>query len=504
MIYDANSLPQSATLKVDVCVVGTGAGGASVLHEAAKAGLRVVALEAGGLVTPDQMNQREETMFPKLYWEAGGRGTVDHAVKIHQGLGVGGSTLHNLNLCKRIPETILKDWAAERDLGALPLSAWAALYTEVEALLKVTAVPPGLVNRNNALLAKGRKALGWRGGSLRHNREGCVGSGFCELGCAYNAKNNALRVLIPPAVRAGAEIFTHAQACRVLHEGGRVTGVEAVVLDPLTRAPVGRFVVEASRVCVSASATGTAALLLRSDVPHPAGSVGDGLRIHPAVVVAGEFDEPVGAWRGIPQSEDCTELLRFDRADRRVWIVPAFAHPMGFATMLRGHGAEHRAMMLRYDRLAVLTAMVHDETAGTVRPDGELGMKIEYWPNASDRAQLRMGAKAAARLLFAAGAQAVYAPARDTLSLGSIDELDAFDNWTIEPGAVDITAVHPMSTVPMSDDPDRAAVDSRGRAHHLRGLWVADTSLFPTSLGVPPQLSTYAMGLHVGRDLVGA
>ncbi|MBW2688037.1 MAG: hypothetical protein JRE19_19340, partial [Deltaproteobacteria bacterium] len=34
-----------------------------------------------------------------------------------------------------------------------------------------------------------------------------------------------------------------------------------------------------------------------------------------------------------------------------------------------------------------------------------------------------------------------------------------------------------------------------------QNLWVADGSLFPSSIGVPPQLSIYAMGLHVGRSL---
>jgi choline dehydrogenase-like flavoprotein len=58
-----------------------------------------------------------------------------------------------------------------------------------------------------------------------------------------------------------------------------------------------------------------------------------------------------------------------------------------------------------------------------------------------------------------------------------------------------------MGGVSMGDDPARAAVDSRGRHHHVRGLYVADGSLFPSSIGVPPQLSVYALGLHVGRAI---
>jgi choline dehydrogenase-like flavoprotein len=53
----------------------------------------------------------------------------------------------------------------------------------------------------------------------------------------------------------------------------------------------------------------------------------------------------------------------------------------------------------------------------------------------------------------------------------------------------------------MGDDPKRSAVDSEGKHHHMEGLWVADGSLFPTSIGGPPQLSIYALGLHVGRAL---
>lgn len=502
MIYESASLPAGARLRADLCVVGSGAGGSMVAMVAAEAGLSVVVLEAGGLVTPGQMNQREDDMFPRLLWEAGGRTTADRGVKVHQGLGVGGSTLHNLNLCKRVPPEIRSTWSRTRSLTHLGEATWGALYDEVEQLLAVSAVPRDRDNRHNQLLRAGCDALGWRGGGLMHNRSGCVGSGFCEVGCSFDAKNNALKVPLTRAVRAGAEVLTHAQAIELIHDGERVSAVEVAAMDPATRRPVGRFRVDAARVCVSASATGTPALLSRSDIPDPSGTTGQGLRMHPAVVVAGELTEEVRAWEGIPQTWECTEWLRFDEeAQRRVWIVPAFAHPMGFATQLRGWGAEHRALMERYSHLAVFTAMVHDHTAGTVTPRGDRGVKMDYWPDAADREQLRVGAEACARLLLAAGAKRVFVPARSTLTLSRASELTALRDWQVERGVVDVTAVHPMATVAMDDAPERAAVDSRGRHHHIAGLWVGDASLMPSSIGVPPQLTTYALGLHVGRDI---
>ncbi len=503
MIFDAPRLPLPLRLQADLCVVGSGAGGAMVAAIAAEAGLSVVVLEAGEYLTPADMVQREEVMFPRLYWEAGGRTTKDRAVRIHQGRGVGGSTLHNLNLCKRIPESIRARWAAERGLERLGPGVWDALYDEVEALLSVSAVPRELWNRHNLLLEAGCNALGWAGGGLRHNRSGCVGSGFCEVGCAYDAKNNAAKVLVPRAVKAGAEVIARCQAARVRHDGRRVLGVEAAALEPDTNRPLGEVVVDAPRVCVSASATGTPALLLRSGVPAPAGATGDGLRIHPALVAAGELDEPVHAWRGIPQTYECTEWLHLDREDGgRAWIVPAFAHPVGTATLMPGHGAPHRALMRRYAHLAALTAMIHDGTSGRVRPHGDLGLTIEYWPDEADRRELLRGLWACARLLLAAGARRVILPGRPPRVFERGDSIDAILEMRLEPGAMDVTAVHPMASVPMGDDPARAAVSSEGRHHHLQGLWIADGSLFPTSIGVPPQLSIYALGLHVGRAIV--
>lgn len=72
----------------------------------------------------------------------------------------------------------------------------------------------------------------------------------------------------------------------------------------------------------------------------------------------------------------------------------------------------------------------------------------------------------------------------------------------MRPHSVPLTAVHPMGTLRMGEDPRVSVVSSRGEHHQLRGLFVADGSLFPTSLGGPPQISIYAFALHVAPNLV--
>jgi choline dehydrogenase-like flavoprotein len=54
----------------------------------------------------------------------------------------------------------------------------------------------------------------------------------------------------------------------------------------------------------------------------------------------------------------------------------------------------------------------------------------------------------------------------------------------------------------MGEDPAVSVVDSTGEHHQVRGLFVADGSLFPTSIGVPPQISIYAFALHLAPHMV--
>jgi choline dehydrogenase-like flavoprotein len=56
-----------------------------------------------------------------------------------------------------------------------------------------------------------------------------------------------------------------------------------------------------------------------------------------------------------------------------------------------------------------------------------------------------------------------------------------------------VVSAHVMGGCPLGPDAKHAAVDTGGRYHHLANLYVADGSLFPTSIGANPQLSIYAI-----------
>jgi choline dehydrogenase-like flavoprotein len=119
-----------------------------------------------------------------------------------------------------------------------------------------------------------------------------------------------------------------------------------------------------------------------------------------------------------------------------------------------------------------------------------------------DRGQLAKGLVACARILLAAGALEVTIPAIPPVRITRAAELDGLDLSSLRPHSVPLTAVHPMGTLRMGEDPKTSVVQSTGEHHQLRGLFVADGSLFPTSIGGPPQISIYAFALHLAPHII--
>ena len=94
----------TSPLRADVCVIGSGAGGAVAAAELARGGRDVVVLEQGPHWTSRDFTQREDEMLPRLFEEAGhapDRRTA--SITVLQGRSVGGSTVHNLCYAFRTP-----------------------------------------------------------------------------------------------------------------------------------------------------------------------------------------------------------------------------------------------------------------------------------------------------------------------------------------------------------------------------------------------------------------
>jgi choline dehydrogenase-like flavoprotein len=56
-----------------------------------------------------------------------------------------------------------------------------------------------------------------------------------------------------------------------------------------------------------------------------------------------------------------------------------------------------------------------------------------------------------------------------------------------------------MGTARMGNDPDRSVVDSWGRCHDVKNLFIVDGSIFTTSAAVNPTSTIQALALYIGN-----
>ena len=483
--------------RADVCVIGSGAGGAVVAKELAEAGMSVIILEAGENHDPSTFNSYEPEMLRRLFWDSGLRRTQDSAIVISQGKGVGGSTVHNLCYAVRPPQALLYRWQVPE--------IWHH-YNQVEQTLGVTQMQETDVNQLNAAIRRGCEAMRWRGGLQRHNRGDCSTCGArCLFGCPVSkaaqgdsrgtGKQSMAVTYIPLALNADAKLYSDCVAEKIHMEKGRVVGVSA-------RLPSGRLHIQSDIVVLAAGAINSPQLWLKSRLPNTNQRVGKNLHLHPAAFVGGLFNETINGHLGIPQSYYIDQFLDLRHApDSGYLLMPAFGSQMIVAASLPGFGENHRALMERYRHIAAVLVLLHDRTTGRVSVGYKGSPDIAYRLRRSDRRVLVEGIINAARLLTAAGATEILMPYTQHLPIKTEADLDIIRRRGIVPNDIMLASSHPQGTLQMGENPNRSVVNLSGESHAVKGLFVADASLFPTSVGIPPTLTIGALATHVARQI---
>jgi choline dehydrogenase-like flavoprotein len=506
-VRSAATLDQDTTITCDVCVIGSGAGGAIAAATLAAAGARVVLLEEGGHHTRRDFNLQESWAYPAMYQEHGNRTTEDLSILILQGRTVGGGTTVNWTSSFRVPERTTRLWADRHGVSGIDAMTLAPHYDAVEARLNVGPGNPDDVNANNRKLLDGARRLGWDAELIRRSVKGCARLGYCGMGCPLDAKQSALVTYVADAVAAGADLFSDCRVTTVELDGRRARRVIAEALDRAPDRPTGRrLVVEPRRgVVVAAGAINTPALLLRSKLGN--GSVGRRTFLHPTVPIVGVFDERIEGFYGPPQSVACHTFA--DRGERvGFFFETAPVHPMLAAIALPGFGGAHRARMQQLAHAQATIALLvdghHEDEGGTVSLTRSGRVKLAYPIGAALVEAARTAIGNMAHLLLAAGAREVVSLHTDPVVVRRESDLPALEAAPFGPNQHTLFSAHQMGGCAMGDDARRAVVTSRGRLHDADNVWVCDGSVFPTSLGVNPQLTIYALARLFATELARA
>ncbi|HVU01590.1 MAG TPA: GMC family oxidoreductase [Polyangiaceae bacterium] len=499
MIVDGSRLDRDFEESADVVVVGSGAGGAVVAAHLAEAGRRVIVLEEGPHVSAERYGKMRPSETLRHLWRDGGLTMAvgignSPVINVMMGECVGGSSVLTGGVCFRTPDSVLDHWAKDFGLRELAPREMEAYFDDVERAVHVEEVPESMRSRSTKLFALGAERLGRPVSPIRRNTKDCHGCGRCNFGCPEGAKQSVDLTYLKRATAAGATVLADFHVERLVLRGATVKGVSGRIRNGENRAPSGRFTIHAKRVVLAAGAYCTPLLLERAGVGKQSGQVGRNLTLHPSFRVMARFDEPVEGWKGALQAaySDAFE-------HERIIFTGMFVPPGVLAATMPGIADDQGARAELIPHLAVFGGMVHDDGGGRVTSlFGHRVLTYRLSPEDSDATSKIL--RRLAETFFAAGAREVFLP---ILGLGPVDAdaLRRLDLDRVPRRRLECSSQHPLGSARMGVSPEHAVVDPAGKCYELDGLYVADGSVVPTSLGVNPQETIMAMATRIAWKL---
>ncbi|HEX4011878.1 MAG TPA: GMC family oxidoreductase [Solirubrobacteraceae bacterium] len=493
--------------RVDLVIVGAGAGGVTLAQRLARAGWRIIVLERGPFWDPDRDWVSDEKGAGPIYWTdkriIAGSDPVEMG-KNNSGVGVGGSMTHFAGYVPRFHPSDFEvrtrdgvgaDWpisyedlksSFERVERELPVAGqdwpWGDPHTYPHAPHPIS----------------GAAAVAWRGAedcgiemrvgpvSITNGRFGnrphCIYRGFCLQGCKVNAKASPLITHLPDAIEHGVEVRANAMAVRVEidESSGRATGV-TYDCDGETRFAA------ADAVAVCGYAIETPRLLLHSTsrrFPNGLGNqhdqVGRYVMVQGATQVAARFPMDLRMYKAPPPEVSSEQFYETDerRGFARGFSIQTVSPlPIGWAEHVsaEGHwGAELREYMRDYNHWTVLGVLCEllpqAENRVTLADEtDQFGMPVARFSHSlgeNDRANIAFATKTMQRIWDHAGAQ-------DTLTI---------DRYA-----------HLVGGARMGTSPEESVTDADHRVWGLDNLFIVDGSVLPTQGAANPALVIMAL-----------
>ena len=484
-------LQTNKTVSCDAVIIGAGPGGGSVAKVLSEAGLSVWVIESG----PAQSRFKKNYAHTARY-HMQENGTIvasgSTMMPIAAGKGVGGSTLINSALSFRAPEKVLKRWETELNDPRWGPQSLNPLFDDISKLIGVQTTGAHIAGKNNELIVRGIQSLGLEGGLAPRSTPGCVGCGVCYYGCPSGGKASTNLTLLARACEAGTQIQAEAEVKDILIDGNKAVGIKAQAIDPETGALGGVLTVRAKKVYLCAGAIGSPKLLWLSGLASSLSpAVGKHLHVHPGSTLIGICDEPIEMWKG------ATQGAYFHHPDLPGVLPHTFSAPPEACLLAAGYTGSHfQEGLAILPKLCGMLVMVSDKGEGTVRAYSDGRAKVSYYFDDDDIRRIKSGLIEVAKVLFAGGAKRIRAP---IYGFGEHSSISSIQENLHTKSITDFTlyAAHPMSTCRMGTSAENSVISSEGECHRINGLYIADASIFPSSLGVNPQLSTMVCATQV-------
>ncbi|WP_404365155.1 GMC family oxidoreductase [Corallococcus coralloides] len=540
---------------VDVCIVGSGAGGAPLALELGRAGFKVVVLEKGRHYQPrdfvhDEILNSRRNFFMPLPWEEphlvrqGARGRYERSNAAWTANCVGGGTVHMSGFFYRLKPV---DFRLRSTLGAVPgttVADWpisyeelAPFYDKAEAELGVSGqavphpfaeprsgpypLPPLDVHPVASEIDKVCAAMGWHAlptarGIISKAYKGRSPCAYCALcgsyGCETGAKSSTLASLIPNAIATGnVEVRPGSMARSIeVDRQGRAKSVVYLDKDGVAREQPAKVII------ASATAVESARLLLNSTSSRFPNGLANGSGLVGKNLLFSSFGGARAHFRVSRQKAArpwLTDPAPFvNRSLQDFYLMPdgrhgfrkggtlgfmwAHPNPIYAAVGLAGTGKAGVFGKELKDRMRAYrdSRILEFEVYAEFLPTPGTSVTVE--PEVKDKYGIPVAAITLDRH------PADFAATRFLVERGE-EVLMRLDPDSVERvGTQGETTILQHGTCRFGDDPAASVLDKHCRAHEVPNLYVVDGSFMPTGGSVPSTLTIAANSFRVADHLV--
>ncbi|XP_047322977.1 long-chain-alcohol oxidase FAO4A-like [Impatiens glandulifera] len=502
------------TIKCDAVVVGSGSGGGVIAGILANAGYKVVVLEKGKYFARQSLSLLEGNTMDQMYQGNGLLSTDNMSLLVLAGSTVGGGSTINWSASIPTPQHVIKEWSENYGLELFD----SKLYKEaVQTVCDKMGVQSSVDNEgfNNEVLRKGCQELGYPVKNIPRNSTSDHYCGWCCLGCKDGKKKGTSETWLVDLVKSGnGVILPRSEAIKVIQKRdkglkrGKACGV---VFEFKYNGVKEIYNVESKVTIIAGGALNTPYLLKRSGLKNP--NIGKNLHLHPVSMAWGYFPntwpEPgKRSYEGGIMTAMSTVAADFDKSGYGSLIQTPALHPGMFSVLMPWiSGADFKTRMLRFSRTAHVFALARDTSSGTISSPSSITYSLE----SSDEERLQKGLEKVLRILAAAGAEEIGTHDKIgrvlNVKTSSSHEFERFvkeeSMEAVKGRSSPICSAHQMGSCRMGLDPINSVVSQTGETWEVEGLYVGDTSVFPTALGMNPMVTVQAIAYCTAQSVLG-
>jgi choline dehydrogenase-like flavoprotein len=490
----------------DVCIVGSGAGGAVVAARLAESGKRVLVVEQGRWVSPRDLPTRDDRALQQLFRHGGVSPALPGEVQaiidicrnqiatinLLQASVVGGGPYVNNAILLEMAESTWQLWQHDYDF---PIG-WQPIKDRMDLVAHdLGRIPPGAAaGSRSQVFRHGAVQLGRAAADLPLAIYNCLGCGGCNVGCRFGRKTGGLhgarpagapRSYLERALAAGAAVRPQLEAIRFSRSGFLSNKVGALVARDATAG--GAEVQVRARVFALAAGPVASSQILARTLPGAECPPGTGIAANVVMPVFGLFPNVVD---GTP--DPGIQMCYFVDSGGGLLLESWFHYPASLAIGVPGWLDEHAATLRSYGRMAAAGVVVPS------KPSGRLGLLTDLvlGLDNDEVERLKRGVRELAALFIAAGADTVVPSTLDPLPIRRTQQdadVARFQAQVQGAYQLNLGTSHPQGGNRIGKRPGSSVVDPTFRVHGVDNLFVTDASVFPAGCGVNPQLTVMAL-----------